>query len=323
MAATARSYPGIAAVPARAREATIPIWRARVARLDTRLLQIVFLGILLAAGAWIRDFSIKPAQILLTFAAAISCQGLFGRISGQDPISYRSAVITALGITLLLRSDNLVAHPAASAIAISSKFIIRCRGKHIFNPANLGVVLALLALPGTWVSSGQWGADVAFAAWLLILGNLVVNRARRADISWSFLLIYMSALGLRVLWLGQQFAVWTHQLSNGALLLFAFFMISDPMTSPNHPRARVLHAGVVALLSYLWQFGFYRTNGFIWALFAAAPLVPIWDLLWLAPRFQWTSRFLQASASDQCTAGLLIPPPDQGEERWGLPEIPF
>ncbi len=273
MAATARSYPGIAAVPARAREATIPIWRGRVARLDTRLLQIGFLGILLAAG--------------------------------------------------LLRSDNLVAHPAASAIAISSKFIIRCRGKHIFNPANLGVVLALLALPGTWVSSGQWGADVAFAAWLLILGNLVVNRARRADISWSFLLIYMSALGLRVLWLGQQFAVWTHQLSNGALLLFAFFMISDPMTSPNHPRARVLHAGVVALLSYLWQFGFYRTNGFIWALFAAAPLVPIWDLLWLAPRFQWTSRFLQASASDQCTAGLLIPPPDQGEERWGLPEIPF
>jgi Na+-translocating ferredoxin:NAD+ oxidoreductase RnfD subunit len=129
--------------------------------------------------------------------------------------------------------------------------------------------------------------DVAFAAWLLVLGNLVVVRACRSDISWSFLLFYLGALGLRVLWLGQRLAVWTHQLSNGALLLFAFFMISDPMTSPNNSRARVLHAALIALFSYAWQFRFYRTNGFIWALFAAAPLVSIWDFLWPAPRFEW------------------------------------
>ena len=270
-------------------------WPARLrfqtlAALDPRLLQIFFLGILLGAGAWLRDFSIKPAQVVLAFAAALGTQALCGRITRQSPVSYRSAFITALSLALLLRSDSLVAHPLAAAVAIMSKFVIRLRGKHVFNPANFGLVFALLLLPRTWISPGQWGQDVAFASWLLLLGNLVVHWARRADISWSFLLFYMGALAIRIAWLGQLTAVWLHQMSNGALLLFAFFMISDPMTTPNHACARLFHAGLVALMSYVWQFGFYHNNALIWALFAAAPMVPLWDLLWIAPRFQWTSQ---------------------------------
>jgi enediyne biosynthesis protein E5 len=261
-----------------------------IAGLDPRLLQILFLGILLGAGAWFRDFSIKSAQVALAFASAFASQALFTAIARRKPVSYRSAFITALSLSLLLRSDNLIAYPVAAAVAIASKFIIRVRGKHLFNPANFGLIVALMILRGTWVSPGQWGQDVAFASWLVVLGNVVVHRARRSDISWSFLLFYICALAARVVWLGQFTSVLIHQLSNGALLLFTFFMISDPMTSPNHQRARVVHSFVVAMLSYIWQFGFYRTNGLIWALFVAAPLVPVWDLLWIAPRFQWTSE---------------------------------
>jgi enediyne biosynthesis protein E5 len=288
MGATARSYIDIGSAPAPV--AALRRGAGGITALDPRLLQILFLGILLAAGAWFRDFSIRPAQIVLTFAAAVGCQGLLARITGQSSPSYRSAFITALSITLLLRSDNLFAHPIAAAAAITSKFLLRVRAKHVFNPANFGIVFALLGIRGTWISAGQWGQDVAFAAWLLVLGNLVVHRVRRADVSWSFLLIYMSVLAGRIAWLGQNAAVWTHQLSNGALLLFAFFMISDPMTIPNHPRARILHASVVAFLTYIWQFGLYRNNALIWALFAAAPLVPIWDSLWRAPQFRWVSQ---------------------------------
>ena len=57
--------------------------------------------------------------------------------------------------------------PAAAALAIGSKFILRVRGKHLFNPANFGVGAALLVLPGTWISPGQWGSDVALAGWLV------------------------------------------------------------------------------------------------------------------------------------------------------------
>src|ERR1700688_2897052 len=149
--------------------------RMRMALGDPRLLQIAFLGILLAAGVWTRDFSLRPAQIVLTFAAAIATQDLWSRATGRRPVVYRSALITALGLTLLLRADNLWAHPIAAAIAISSKFTVRIRGKHLFNPANLGVIFALVAIPGTWVSPGQWGQDVVFAGWLLMLGALVTH----------------------------------------------------------------------------------------------------------------------------------------------------
>ncbi|HZO81431.1 MAG TPA: RnfABCDGE type electron transport complex subunit D [Candidatus Binataceae bacterium] len=256
---------------------------------DPRLLQIAALGALLAAGAWLRDFSLRPAQVLLTFAAGVGAQRALDAFAATRGRTLRSAIITSLSVSLLLRADNLWAMPAAAAAAIGSKFLIRARGKHLFNPANFGVVAAIVLMPGTWISPGQWGNDVALAGWLIGLGALVAERARRADTSWLFLLFYLSALAARLEWLGQRWAVWAHQLQSGALLLFAFFMISDPKTTPDHPRGRAAHATLVAAVAYAWGFGLFRTNAVIWALFAAAPMVPVWDALWPAPKFEWTS----------------------------------
>ena len=139
---------------------------------DPRLFQILFLGILLAAGAWFRDFSLATAQIILTFAAALTFQRLTFAMRPDAPRSYRSAIITALSLTLLLRADNFWVHPAAAAAAILSKVLIRPRGKHLFNPATFGVMFAILVLPGSWVSPGQWGQDVAIAGWLVGTGRV-------------------------------------------------------------------------------------------------------------------------------------------------------
>ncbi len=262
-------------------------WKLLNALGDPRIFQILFLGILLAAGAWLRDFSLSSAQIILTFAAAITAQHFSFGLRSDAPRSYRSAIITGLSLTLLLRADNLWIHPAAASAAILSKSLIRPRGKHLFNPATFGVMFAMLLLPGAWISPGQWGQDVALAGWIIALGAFVATRARRADISWSFLAFYVGALALRIAYLGQRWAVLEHQLMNGALLLFAFFMISDPMTSPNHPRTRAIHAAIVAAIAFTWQFGFYAHNGMLWALLLAAPMVPLWDAICPAPKFQW------------------------------------
>jgi enediyne biosynthesis protein E5 len=263
--------------------------RRRRFAVDPRLLQILFLGIFLATGAWLRDFSIQREQIILTFLAGFAAQAALGSAPTLKLSSYRSAIITSLSLTLLLRADNLWAHPAAALLAIGSKFTIRSRGKHLFNPATFGVIAALQLLPGTWVSAGQWGSDVAAACWLVAFGSLVTRRVRRGDISWAFLVFYLGAVAGRVMWLSQRSAVWSHQLGNGALLLFAFFMISDPMTIPNHPKGRIAHAALVAAVAYAIQFGLYRTNGLLWALFIAAPAVPLWDAIWIAPKFEWNS----------------------------------
>lgn len=257
---------------------------------DPRLFQIFSLGILLSAGAYFRDFSLRPEQVVLTFAAGLLVQRGCWLLNPSKPRSYRSAIITCLSLALLLRADNLFAHPAAAAAAILSKSLLRFGEKHLFNPATFGAVFAIVFLPGTWVSPGQWGQDFAIAGWVAMLGLLVTRRARRGDISFTFLGFYLGALAIRVAFLGQRWAVWSHQLESGALLLFAFFMISDPMTGPNARRGRVAHAALVAGVAYALQFGLYRTNGLIWALFIAAPCVPLWDAIWPAQKFQWSQN---------------------------------
>jgi Na+-transporting NADH:ubiquinone oxidoreductase subunit NqrB len=172
-------------------------------------------------------------------------------------------------------------------LAVSSKFVLRISGKHLYNPANLGVVAAISVLPGTWVSSGQWGSDLAFTVWFLMLGTIVTQRARRLDVSWLFLSAFLGLVALRVALLGQSWAIWWHQLGNGALLLFAFFMISDPMTIPNRSGARIAYAVIVALGAAAWQYLLFKPNGLIWALFLLTPLVPVLDRMFPAPKFIW------------------------------------
>jgi len=165
--------------------------------------------------------------------------------------------------------------------------VIRVNDKHLYNPANLGIIVATTLLPGAWISPGQWGNDLAFAALFVALGGTVVARARRVDIAWVFLGAWLGLVALRVLVLGQSWAVWMHQLGSGALLLFAFFMISDPMTIPNDTRGRILYAVLVACVAYAWAYVLFRPNALPWALFLATPLVPLIDRIWKAPRFEW------------------------------------
>jgi Na+-transporting NADH:ubiquinone oxidoreductase subunit NqrB len=265
---------------------------------DARIYQILFLGSLLSLGVFFREFSLRPEQMALTFSAGLATQALFLHIYKVKQGSYLSALVTCFGLSLLLRSDNDFVHPACAFIAIASKFLVRFRGKHVFNPANLGVVCGLSLMPGAWVSAGQWGNDLVLAGWILMLGFSVSRRASRLDISWAFLLSFLGFCGLRILCLGQSCHVWLHQAQSGALLLFSFFMISDPMTTPNHPKARIAYALAVALCTFCWQFLLFRINGMILSLFFLSPLVPFLDRLWKFQAFHWSTQptFSQGSS---------------------------
>lgn len=260
---------------------------ARLRELDARLYQIAFQATLLAIGVLARDFTLRWEQMALAFAAGLATQVFWTRRLGLQRAGLLSAVITCFGLSLLLRADSLWVHPLVACLALSAKFVIRINGKHLFNPANLGVILGIGLLPGAWVSPGQWGNDLAWALWFVALGGIVTQRARRWDISWIFLACWLGLVALRVSWLGQSWAIWWHQLGSGALLLFAFFMISDPMTIPNRPLARVLYAMVVALIAFVWQFVLFRPNALMWALFLATPLVPLLDTWLRGERFAW------------------------------------
>ena len=254
---------------------------------DPRYYQIAVLTSLVCFGVVALDFGIhwQNAVTIVSTALAIQFIGtLYARLPRFDPLS---PLITSLSLTLLLRTDEIALAAAAAAIAIGSKFLIRFRGKHVFNPANMALVTLMLASDQVWVSSGQWGSAAIGAFTLACLGFLVLTRARRAETAIAFLLIYASMLFGRAAWLGDPLAIPMHQLQNGALLIFAFFMISDPKTTPNSAAGRVLFAAIVATIAFTIQFIYFEPNGPILALIISAPAVPLIDTLMRGRLYRW------------------------------------
>ena len=119
------------------------------------------------------------------------------------------------------------------------------------------------------------------------LGFLVLTRAKRAETTIAFVAFYGALIFGRALWLDDPFSIPLHQLQNGALLIFAFFMISDPKTTPNSAIGRVLFAALVASVAYTIQFIFYQPNGPIIALILCCPTVPLIDSLIHGRIYRW------------------------------------
>jgi len=254
---------------------------------DPRYYQIIVLSTLLLFGVFALDFGIRWQNAVVIVVTALCTQMLGTRLARLPRFDPLSPLITSLSLTLLLRTDEVALAAAAAMIAIGSKFLIRIGGKHVFNPANAALVAMMVLSDHAWVSSGQWGSAAIGAFTLSCLGFLVLTRAKRAETTIAFLLIFATMLFGRALWLGDPLSIPLHQMQNGALLIFAFFMISDPKTTPNSAVGRVLFAAIVAALAYVIQFIYYVPNGPILALILSAPTVPLIDRIMRVQHYRW------------------------------------
>ncbi len=278
--------------------------------LDPRHFQIAVLAILAAFGAAGLGIDIRPLHLVVVAAVALGTQYLAGRLAGLARFDPLSALVTTLSLTILLRTDGPGLAALAALLAIGSKFLLRVRGKHLFNPANFAIVTLMLASDGAWISTGQWGSAALGALALSGLGWLVLTRARRAETTVAFLATFAALLTARALLLGDPLAIVFHHLSNGALLIFAFFMISDPKTTPDAAAGRLLFGAIVAGLAFAIQFLAYRPYGPLLALYACAPLTPLLDCLLGGARYRWVAsslfKFTRQEKSDatHATRGL-------------------
>jgi enediyne biosynthesis protein E5 len=173
--------------------------------------------------------------------------------------------------SLVLRTEEPLIHAAPGAIAIASKFVLRLDG--IFNPAGLAIVVLLFATPGMV----SWGSQVWFAALLVFFAILVLGAARRSDIAIFFFATHAALLFARALWLGDPFAIPVHQLQSGSLLIFTFFVISDPRTSPDSRLGRFIFAASVAGLAHYMAFFMQMQPALYLALIALSPFILLID----------------------------------------------
>ncbi|MFN6561084.1 MAG: RnfABCDGE type electron transport complex subunit D [Nostoc sp. ChiSLP01] len=278
---------------------------------DIRDYQILFLGLFLVLGIGTRDWTLRPELIAVAIATTVSTQLVlslvlsykvlfqgnlgsdfalgrwsFGNNKAQS-LNLRSALITSLGLSLLLRADHWTTMALAAASAIASKFIFRVGEKHFFNPGNFGIICALIFTGDAWVSPGQWGEEWWYGLVFAGTGGMVLQRIGRWDTTAAFLGAYSLLEAIRNFWLGWTWDVYCHRLMSGSLLLFALFMITDPRSIPNSRIGRVIWAICIAGLTFILRNYFFLSTAVFWALFILAPLTILIDFLSSAPRFSW------------------------------------
>lgn len=255
---------------------------------DPRWFQIIFLSGFLTFGLMELGWKAEWMRYCAIVVSAIITQTVWMVLEQQSFDGLKSAMITALGLCLLLKSDFLWVNVLASVLAISLKFLVRYKGKHVFNPANAGIILTILITRHAWISPGQWGSSLVLLFFFGAAGLMVLFRVSRLETGLAFFITYfMLAYGYHVAYLGWTMDVVIHKITNGSLLLFSFFMITDPRTIPNDKVTRLIWAVVIAGLSF-WLETYFKVRGApLWVLFFTAPITLILDKVRGGHAFQW------------------------------------
>ena len=286
---------------------------------DARYFQIIFQCIFLLYGIfsldWNANYVLYSTYLCVSLGTQLLAETILSRVK-KNPylLSFKirncipSAIISSLGLCLLLKTNNLSVAALAAFVSIASKYIIRINGKHIFNPSALGIIAAVTLTGEAWISPGQWGSGAVILFAVLCLGFIITTKVQKLDTSVAFLGTFGGLLFIRqVMYLGWPMDYFVQSISTGSLLLFSFFMITDPKTTPNHPTARIIWAMLVAAVSfYLATFKFINAAP-IWVLVCSQPLVPVLDKFFKAHPFSW-KRISQSNPPKRKTYKAVVIP---------------
>jgi Na+-transporting NADH:ubiquinone oxidoreductase subunit NqrB len=248
-------------------------------RLDNRFLPpLLITSILLTAHlsfGILEGWERTAAAILTAFAAEM----LLGRITYDKWPYAASAYITGISVGILLRSPFLWPYILCSFISIASKYVLRVRGRHLWNPSNLGVSLVLFLAPETVsLLSVQWGNVVAPMVVIWLLGSVIVWRVGRFYLSATYVASFLLFSFVRAAVTGIPWVAAVAPITGPMYQLFIFFMVTDPKVTVRPMWAQCLVVFLVAFVELI-----LRLNEVVYAPFYAlcfvgpsALLVEMW-----------------------------------------------
>jgi Na+-transporting NADH:ubiquinone oxidoreductase subunit NqrB len=255
---------------------------------DARHIQIIYLSLFLIYGVSSLSWDITVEKIVVVVGSTLLTQLLWIGITGAKLSSLKSALITSLGLCLILQSGSLLTLGLAGFLAISAKFLLRVKGKHLFNPANFGIIASIVLFQDAWISPGQWGSDTLFLLCLTLMGCIVLHKIGRLETTVVFLgSLFLMEYLRTIVYQGWEMDVLWHKFSSGTLLLFAFFMITDPMTIPNSKKARMIWALILAGATFLLSTRMQIYTAPIWVIFFITPITVLLDKVLPGVKFEW------------------------------------
>ena len=231
----------------------------------------IFITLILLAGNLSFGILESYSKTLLAIVTAITVEMVLGRIFLRKWPHPASAYISGISVGILLRSPAFWPYALCSALSITSKYALRVRGRHIWNPSNFGIcAMLILASQAVASLSIQWGNNLASLVVIWVLGSVIVWRAKRFNITLTYVVCFIALSFLRAHIVGDPWQSEVSPITGPMYQLFVFFMITDPKTTVRSRMGQCVVAAAIAVLEF-----FFRLNSSIYA--------PLYALFWVGP----------------------------------------
>jgi Na+-translocating ferredoxin:NAD+ oxidoreductase RnfD subunit len=200
--------------------------------LDNRYLAPALITCILIAGHLSFGILEGYEKTMLAIVVAILVEMALGRLVYRIWPHPASAYITGISVGILIRSLALWPYALCSAISITSKYVLRIKGRHLWNPSNFGIC-AMLFLAGDMVASLsiQWGNYLWPMIVIWVLGSIIIWRLRRFHITATYVAAFVLLALLRSAVTGTPWQSEIAPITGPMYQLFIFFMITDPKTT--------------------------------------------------------------------------------------------
>ena len=238
------------------RNALVRAWD-RASRIDPRYL-IAFLITLVLVVAQLRYHMLGSYdRLVLALAVCVATEALLSWFDRGKVVNLLSAYISGISLTLLLKPQGGALWPfvLGGFLAISSKYVLRYRENHLWNPTNFSVAALLLVAPGhVSVLSHQFGNDITTNLVIWIFGLIIAARVGVLHITLTYVASFLLLNSARALALGQPVLPEIAPITGPMYQLFIFFMITDPRTVVRGRRRQIVVAVLTALMETLIRF---------------------------------------------------------------------
>ena len=250
---------------------------------DNRYIAPLFITFILVVGHLAYGILESYEKTGIAIVSAIVAELVLGRIFFGKWLNLASAYISGISVGILVRSPALWPFALASVLSIMSKYVLRVKGRHLWNPSNFGICALLFLAPDTVAAlSVQWGNF----KWPLIviwtLGSIIIWRAKRIHISATYVASFFAFAFLRSYITGDSWWAEVAPITGPMYQLFVFFMITDPKTTVKSQKWQCIVVFFVAFVELLLRLN-HVVHAPLYALFIVGPIAMLIEI-WLESR---------------------------------------
>lgn len=253
-------------------------------RYDRRLTGPLLITLILIGAQWSYGVLHGYTAIVIAILSAMATEISLRRLLTGQRYQLASAYITGNSIAILLRSPMLWPYALGGVLSIMSKYVLRMKGRHLWNPSNFGICALLFVAPFAVAPlSVQWGNDLWPMLVIWAVGLKVIWAAKRAHITVAYVASFFAFAFVRSLITGSAFVTEVAPITGPMYQLFALFMITDPKTTVSSKRGAVVVASLIAFVEMLLRLAEIIYAPF-YALFLVGPAALLVEMWWRRPR---------------------------------------